>query len=201
MATSTASVPVPATTRRWRVVDIVVASVLGVASGVVFWAWGLLSDPLGVALGVLPGLVGLINGGWLFAGVLGGLVVRKPGAAFYTEVVAAVVSMVIGTQWGWLTLLSGVTQGLGVELVLVVLLYRHWRPWAAVLAGMGGAVGLIATDLTVWYPAMDGLFKVVYAVCSLISGAVLAGVLSWLAVRGLARAGALSRFAAGRETA
>jgi energy-coupling factor transport system substrate-specific component len=40
---------------------------------------------------------------------------------------------------------------------------------------------------------------VIYTVCSLISGAVLAGLLSWLAARGLARTGALSRFASGRE--
>ncbi len=41
----------------------------------------------------------------------------------------------------------------------------------------------------------------IYGVSAIISGAVLAGVLSWLAVRGLARTGALSRFASGREIA
>ncbi|MFX6269949.1 ECF transporter S component, partial [Acinetobacter baumannii] len=73
---------------RWRVVDIVVASVIGVAAGVVFWAWGQAWTPLSTALAFLPGLEGLLAGGWLFAGVLGGLVIRKPGAALYAEVVA-----------------------------------------------------------------------------------------------------------------
>ena len=40
---------------RWRVVDIVVASVIGVASGIVFWAWGLATNVLGVAFEFLPG--------------------------------------------------------------------------------------------------------------------------------------------------
>jgi energy-coupling factor transport system substrate-specific component len=98
---------------RWRVVDIVVASVLGVASGVIFWAWGLAWTPLSTALAFAPGLAGLLAGGWLFAGVLGGIIIRKPGAAVYTEVIAAVVSMLIGTQWGFSTLIWGVVEGLG----------------------------------------------------------------------------------------
>lgn len=38
-----------------------------------------------------------------------------------------------------------------------------------------------------------------YGATVLVSGAVIAGFLSWLAVRGLAKTGALDRFAAGRE--
>jgi energy-coupling factor transport system substrate-specific component len=34
-----------------------------------------------------------------------------------------------------------------------------------------------------------------------VSGAVIAGLLSWLVARALARTGALSRFASGRDTA
>jgi energy-coupling factor transport system permease protein len=69
---------------RWRVVDIVVASVIGVASGVIFWAWGLAWTPLSALLSFTPGVEGILAGGWLFAGVLGGLVIQKPGAALYT---------------------------------------------------------------------------------------------------------------------
>jgi energy-coupling factor transport system permease protein len=70
---------------RWRVVDIVVASVIGVAAGIIFWAWGLAYNPLSAPLqAALPGLQALLGGGWLFAGVLGGLIIRKPGAALYT---------------------------------------------------------------------------------------------------------------------
>ena len=192
----TTAVPTASRTRSrhsWRVVDIVVAS------GVVFWAWGIFWNVGSIPLAFLPGLSALLAGGWLFAGVLGGLVVRKPGAALYTEVIAALVSMVIGTQWAWLTLLSGVVQGLAIEIVFALFAYRAWRMWTAVLAGMGGAVGLAVTDLTVWYPATDAMFKTVYALSALVSGALLAGLLSWFAVRGLARSGALARFAAGRE--
>ena len=47
-----------------------------------------------------PGLGGLATGIWLLGGILGGLVIRKPGAAVYVEVLAATVSAVLGSQWG-----------------------------------------------------------------------------------------------------
>ncbi|KFF59906.1 membrane protein [Cryobacterium sp. MLB-32] len=185
---------------RWRVVDIVVASVIGVASGVIFWAWGLAWSPLSGILAFTPGLEGLLAGGWLFAGVLGGLVIRKPGAALYTEVIAAVVSMLIGTQWGFSTLIWGVVEGLGAEIILALFFYANFRLGVALLAGAGAgvAVGLLDTTFTS-YVALDFGYKVVYFVSAVVSGTVLAGFLSWLAVRGLARTGALSRFASGRD--
>lgn len=185
---------------RWRVVDIVVASVIGVASGVIFWAWGLAWSPLSGILAFTPGLEGLLAGGWLFAGVLGGLVIRKPGAALYTEVIAAVVSMLIGTQWGFSTLLWGVVEGLGAELIFALFFYANFRLGVALLAGAtaGVAVGLLDTTFTS-YAALDFVPKAVYFVSAVVSGTLLAGLLSWLAARGLARTGALSRFASGRD--
>ena len=46
---------------------------------------------------------------------------------------------------------------------------------------------------------VEPAFMVVYAICFAISGAVIAGLGSWLLMRALAATGALSRFAAGRE--
>ncbi|MEJ3404510.1 ECF transporter S component [Rathayibacter sp. YIM 133350] len=185
---------------RWRVVDIVVASVIGVASGIIFWAWGLAWTPLSTALAFTPGLEGLLSGGWLFAAVLGGLVVRKPGAAVYTEIVAAVVSMLIGTQWGFSTFIWGVVEGLGAEIVFAIFLYRSFNFGVALLAGAGAgvAVGLLDTTFTS-YAALEVPFKLVYFFSSVASGVVLAGGGSWLAMKALASSGALQRFAAGRQ--
>lgn len=192
--------PTGASRFRWRVVDIVVASVIGVAAGVVFVVWNYASGPITDPLkAVLPGLQSLGHGFWLFAGVLTALVVRKPGAALYGELLAATVSALIGNQWGILTLVSGAVQGLGAELVFAAFLYANWRSYVAILAGMGAALAMVITDLLLWYVGADALFATVYLISALISGAVIAGLLSWLAARGLARTGALNRFASGRD--
>lgn len=187
---------------RWRVVDIVVASVIAVASSVVFWAWDIahnagIMDPFKA---LLPGAQALDGGLWLFAGVLTALVIRKPGAAIYGEVVAAVISALLGSQYGATVLVSGLVQGLGAELIFALFFYSSWRVWVAILAGIGAGIAKAAFELFVWYPATGVLFKTVYVVSSIVSGAVIAGLLSWLVMRGLAKTGALDRFASGRET-
>lgn len=185
---------------RWRVVDIVVASVIGVASGVLFWLWGLAWPGLDTALSFTPGLSGLLAGGWLFAGVLGGLVVRKPGAALYAEVVAAVVSMALGTQWAFLTLVWGLVQGLAAELGFALFLYANWRLVAALTSGAfaGIAVALLDTNFSS-VAALAAEARAVYFVSAVVSGILIAGLLSWVVMRALAATGALDRFAAGRE--
>lgn len=184
----------------WRVVDIIVASVIGVAIGIVYWAWGAAWGPISAPIeALLPGLQAAPASLWVIAGVLGALVIRKPGAAVYTEVVAATVSALVGTQWGLLTLESGLVQGLGAELVFLVFLYRVWNPPVALLAGAAAGAAMAINDLILWYPGAGGDFIAIYFVSAVAGGAVIAGFLSWLAVRGLASTGALSRFASGRE--
>ena len=99
---------------RWRVVDIVVAAVIGVAAGLVFFGWNQIYNPVTAPVeAALPGAQALFYGVWLIGGVLGGLVIRKPGAALFVELVAATVSALLGAAWGPLTLEAGLVQGLG----------------------------------------------------------------------------------------
>lgn len=186
---------------RWRVVDIVVASVIAVACAFLFLVWNVGYEVPSAALKpLLPGLQGLLAGPWLIAGVLGGLVIRKPGAAIYTELVASVISALVGNQWAALTLVSGFVQGLGAELVLLVFLYKVWRMPVAVLAGAAAGLACGITDRILWYPGVDTLFTTVYITSTTVSGAVIAGLGGWLLMKALAATGALSRFAAGRDS-
>ena len=187
---------------RWRVVDIVVASVLAVAVGVVFKLWEFGYEPISAVMTlVLPGTQALFGGVWLLAGPLVAIVVRKPGAALYAEMVAASVEALLGTQWGWLTLEAGFVQGLGAEIVLALFLYRAYRLPVVVFAGAAAGLALGINDSVLWYPGYDAGFKTVYVVSAIVSGAVIAGLGSWLLVRALAATGVLSSFAAGREHA
>jgi energy-coupling factor transport system substrate-specific component len=185
----------------WRVADIVVASVVGVAAGLIFFLWNQIYTPISAPLqAALPGAQALVYGIWLIAGVLGGLIIRKPGAALYTETVAAVVSALLGAQWGgFLTLESGVVQGLGAEIIFLIFLYSNWRAWVAMLAGAGAGLAMAISDLIIWYPGSKISFAIAYIVSSIITGAIVAGLGAWFIVKGLAKTGVLNRFAAGRE--
>ena len=203
-ATSTNSSGVDETAARpqrgWRVVDIVVTAVLGVAIGLVFWVWNSIG---GIWFGAMdaftPGLGGLAVGVWLLGGVVGGLIIRKPGAALLVEVIGATVSAAIGNQWGITTLYSGIAQGLGAELILLVFLYKRFTLEVAMLAGAGAGVGAWVLEWVMGNRAKSLAYNTLYLGSLAISGAILAGLLGWLLVRALARTGALDRFASGRE--
>ncbi|MBP2412514.1 energy-coupling factor transport system substrate-specific component [Arthrobacter stackebrandtii] len=191
-ATAQPSTNTPKRPSNWRVVDIVVVSVLGVAVGVIFWLWSAGYGVVSAFTVAFPPIGALYGGGWLIAGVLGGLVIRKPGAALYCELIAATVEGLLGTHFGFTVLLSGLIQGLGAELGFAIFRYRKFNLPVALLAGALAGLALGINDSLVWNIAWALEWKLVYIVLAMVSGAVIAGLVSWLAVRGLARTGALA---------
>ena len=184
----------------WRTVDIVVAAVIAVAFGVVFWAWNLVWAAWAPLFGgpANPPLY-LISGVWLIPAVLGALVIRRPGAALFTEAVAAVVSALLGSVWGLDTIASGLMQGAGAELIFAFAFYRSFGLPVAVLAAAGAAVGEWLHDMAFYYPQTGLSVQLTYGLFMLISAVIIAGLGSWLLVRALAQTGVLAPFAAGRS--
>lgn len=201
VAAAGAATGATAVSKSWRVVDIVVAAVLGVACGVLFLAWNSVGYAWFMAMDALtPGLGGLAVGIWLIGGVIGALVIRKPGAAIFVEVLAASVSAALGSQWGIETLYSGLAQGLGVEIIVALFMYRKFGLAVSMLAGAAAGAGAFCLELfTSGNLAMSWQFNLIYLTCLIISGALLAGAVGFYLVRALAATGALDRFAAGRE--
>lgn len=188
---------------RWRTVDLVTAAMLGVAFGVAYWGWAAAYTLLNPLFAAVPPLGGLLGGPWLIAGVVGGLVVRRPGAALLAELLAANVEFLLGNQWGVSTLVAGTLQGLGVEIVLALFVFRRFGPMVAALGAVLAATLETAYEYVTYdYATVFGTGgTLVYLASFALSGAVVAGVGGWLLVRGLARTGALAAFAPGRERA
>jgi len=188
------------TTNRWRTVDIVVAAVIAVAFGVIFWAWNLLWQGPAEAI-PLPGRA-VLYGMWLVPAVVGGLVIRKPGAAVFTESVAALVSIALGTSWGWTLVIQGPLEGLAAELVFAAFAYRVFSlPVAALAGGLAGATAAVY-DVFVWYPGTAwGSFRLPFIALTVASAVVVAGIGGWALTRALAQTGVLDRFPSGRERA
>jgi energy-coupling factor transport system substrate-specific component len=183
----------------WRTVDIVIAAVLGVAFGVVFWAWNLVFGVLAAPLDFFPPLSAILNGVYLMPGVVAGLLVRKPGAAVFASTLAAAVSLLFGSPYGGIIVVYGLVQGLGGELGFALVRYRHFGWGTAVLAGITAGLSTSMLDNSLYYAALSFWgFQLPYTVFTVLSSVLLAGVVGLLLVRALARTGALGSFAAGR---
>ncbi len=187
-------------TGAWRTIDLLTAATIGVVFGVAYWGWSsgytALEAPVSSLIGPAKGLLG---GPWLIAGVVGGLVVRRPGAALIAEFLAAAVSGILGTQWGATVLLSGLLQGLGVELALGFFMFRLFNVYVAAL---GGALAAAFETLYEWDYYWGGLstsWKLSYLGFFVVSGALVAGVGGWLLTKALAASGAIDALPAARE--
>lgn len=183
----------------WRTVDIVVTAAIAVAFGVVFWAWNALWAAATPAFAAVPPAQNVLYGTWLAAGVVAGLVVQKPGAALFAELVAASVSLILGSQWGLDAALSGLFQGVGAELAFALFRYRRFDLVAALLAAALAAVGAWIHDTPLYYAELPLTDQLVIGVFMLISAVIIAGVGSWWLTRALVQTGVLAQFPSGRS--
>jgi energy-coupling factor transport system permease protein len=180
----------------WRTRDIVVTAIIGVAFGVVFAAWDGVWE--GLPAIALPAK-SLLYGMWLVPAVLAPLIVRKPGAALFAEMVAAGLSVFLyGTAWGPDTLLSGFVQGAAAELVFAFTLYRVWSLPVLGVAALAAAAGAWIHDWAVWYADVDTPTMLAVGLAMAVSAIVLTALGSYWLTRALRQAGALEGFPAGR---
>jgi energy-coupling factor transport system substrate-specific component len=184
----------------WRTRDIVVTAVVGVAFGVVFWLWQIpwnAADPLFAAV---PWAKDILYGMWFVPAILAPLIVRKPGAALFAEMVAAGVSAILGTQWGPDVLLSGFVQGAAAEVVFAMTLYRLWSLPVLGVAAVASAAAAWIHDWVIWYPETATEIQLARGVMMAISAILIAAIGSVLLVRALRTAGVLEGFPVAAET-
>jgi energy-coupling factor transport system substrate-specific component len=181
----------------WTTREIVVAAVLAVAVGVIFWVWDLLYS---TAFSAMPFPFSYaVNGVWMVGGLLVPLVIRRPGSALFGEFVAAFVSMLLVNQWGAATLLSGLVQGAGAEIVFAAFLWRRFDLPVVLLAAAGAQVPSYLLDS--WFYGYWAAYstRAVLAgwVIAVISALVLGGLVAWGLAQALARTGVLAGFPIG----
>lgn len=179
---------------RWRTRDIVVAAVIGVAFGVVFWAWNLAYAAVDPVFAFAPWLKDLMYGVWLMPAILAPLIVRKPGAAIFAEMVAASLSALLGSTWGPDVLLSGFMQGAAAEAIFAITRYRSYGAITLVVASITSALAAFAHDWIVWYPTVDQTVQLLRGIAMVISAALIAAGGSILLARSLRRTGVLDGF-------
>ncbi len=181
---------------RWRTRDILVTAIIGVAFGVAFVALNAAWSIIAPASAAAPLGAFLIYGGWLMPAVLAPVIVRKPGAAVYSELVAAGVSSLLGSPWGPDVLLSGFVQGAAAELVFAFTLYRAWSLPVLIIASVASAAAAWIHDWAIWYPDVALDVQIARGIAMAISAIVIVALGSRVLVRSLRRAGVLEGFPA-----
>ncbi len=194
-ATYDAAGPTSAPDTRWRTRDIVIAAIIGVAFGVVFWAWSLVwYGPLAFLSTLALPLRDLGYAVWLMPAVFAPLVIRKPGAALFAEMVAAGVSAFLGSLWGVDTLLSGFVQGAAAELIFAFTLYRIWTFPVLAIAAVASAAAAWIHDWVLYYATVDPTVQVIRFAFMAVSAVVIVAGGSVALHRSLKRAGVFEGF-------
>lgn len=173
--------------------EIVLTSVVAVALGVAFWGWTFVYEIAKPFLKIY-GMAYLTAGFWIFASVFLPQIVRKPGIALVASIIAAFVESLL-TKWGMMSVLWGVVQGLGAELVFMSFGYKRWNMTVLILASIVSALFSYALDFVLYdYKNLSVTLNAVQLLSFLISSAALAGYLSTVLSRRLVRLGLLDQF-------
>jgi energy-coupling factor transport system permease protein len=178
----------------WTQRDIVVAAAIGVVFGVLYLAW---VQVWLVAQGLIgPIALDIFFGFWCVASIVAAYVVRKPGAAFFAEVVAAVAEIATGHPAGLILLLTGIVQGAGAELAFALTRWKRYDLAVLLASGVCAALfSFVYTWIRFNYGALaPGLLVTMFTI-RVISGMVLAGLLGRAIARALHRTGALDGLA------
>lgn len=119
--------------RGWRLQEIVFVAMTCVVLGVVYLVAVYLSafiNTAGTPFGL--GFLGneLLFGVWFMASTFAAYVIQKPGVALVSEVLAALIEVLLGNMYGPMVIVTGIVQGVGSEIAFAAFRYRRYD-WAS----------------------------------------------------------------------
>lgn len=182
----------------WTLRETLIVAVLGAVFGVLYLGWVQVWLVLQAIFG--PVTMDVVMGFWFIVSIIAAAIIRKPGVALVSEVMAAAVQVLLGSPAGLLLLLTGLVQGAGAEAVFAATRWRRYSLTVLMAAGMGAAVfSFVYTWIRFDYGSLaPGLLVAMFAL-RLASGALLGGLLGHSIVKALHRTGVLSGLAIDRD--
>ncbi|MDR3190202.1 MAG: ECF transporter S component [Lactobacillaceae bacterium] len=163
--------------RGWSLQDVIFLAIIAIFFGVIYEVWGFAYNVV-AATPLKPFANDATLGVWLMAGPLAGLLLKKVGATTLGEVLAAVVEMLLFSQWGASTIISGLVQGVGSELGFAFTGYKNWSKFGLALSVITSTIVTFGWDLfQSGYAAFDLGLLVALFIVRFISIGLFAGVL------------------------
>jgi energy-coupling factor transport system substrate-specific component len=175
----------------WTLREILIVAVLGAVFGVLYLAWVQVWLIAQAIFGAIT--MDVVMGFWFIVSIIAAAIIRKPGAALFSELLAALVQVLLGSPAGLLLLVTGLVQGAGAEAVFAATGWRNYRLPVLMAAGVGAAIFSFAyTWFRFDYGALAPGLLIAMFVLRCLSGALLAGLLGHLVTEALYRTGVLS---------
>lgn len=175
----------------WTLRETLIVAVLGAVFGVLYLGWVQVWLVLQAIFG--PVTMDMVMGFWFINSIIAAAIIRKPGVALVSNLLAAAVQIMLGSPAGLLLLVTGFVQGFGAEVVFAAMRYRRWTLPVLMAAGVGAATASFAwTWVRFDYGSLEPALLVLMYVLRCSSGAVLGGLLGYLITRALYRTGVLA---------
>jgi energy-coupling factor transport system substrate-specific component len=173
--------------------EIVLTLVLAVALGVSLWGWTFVYDLFKPFLKIY-GLQYLTAGFWIFVSIFVSFIVRKPGIAIIASVMAAFVESLL-TRWGLISVLWGISQGLGAEIIFFCFSYKKWNLHVLILAAILSSIFSYGLSYIFYdYASLSLAINITQLTTFIFSSTILAGLLSYNVGLRLKRLGLLEQF-------
>jgi len=173
--------------------EIVLTLVLAVALGVAFWGWTFVYELAKPVLKIF-GLGYLTAGFWILASVLVPNIVRKPGVALVASLMAAFVESLL-THWGLMSLMWGLVQGLGAEIIFFLFSYKRWNLVILSMAAILSSTFSYALDAFLYdYKSLPFSLNLTQWGSFVDSSVFLAGLTAYLLSERLLKLGVLDQF-------
>ena len=184
--------------RSWTLRDTLVIAVLGGVFAVFYIGWVQIWLIAQAIFGTVT--MDVVMGFWFIVSIVAAAIIRKPGVAFASEVLAAGVEILLGSPSGLLLLVSGAVQGAGAELVFGMTRWRNFSLPVLMAAGVGAAIFSFAyTWIRFDYGALQPTLLIAMFLLRCLSGALLGGLLGYVVVEALYKTGALAGLAIDHE--
>jgi energy-coupling factor transport system substrate-specific component len=178
----------------WTLREILIVTVLGAVFGVLYLAWVQVWLIAQAIFG--PVTMDVVMGFWFIVSIIAAAIIRKPGAALVSELLAAATQILLGSPAGLLLLLTGLIQGAGAEAVFAATRWRNYRLPVLIAAGIGASIfSFVYTWIRFDYGALAPGLLITMFLLRCLSGALLGGLLGHVIVEALYRTGVLSGLA------
>lgn len=187
----------------WKLKDIIMVGFVSIIFAVIYLAAVYFASFLSTALtpfGLAPLGNEFVFGIWFMAATFAAYIIQKPGVAIISEILAALIEVLMGNMYGPIVLVSGLIQGAGAEAVFAAGRYRKFNLATICLAAAGCCVtSFIWGFFRSGFGLLDTKLLLLMFAIRLVSSLIFSGLLCKTMADALARTGLLKSYPLGQS--